>query len=86
MRSSYGNRTHDSAVRGQRLNPLTNEPFIKFAELLLNASHILSEPLDKCKHFLFIFLKLCYYSQLFHGLIGVNSWNIPKIEKKRTWE
>lgn len=27
-----------------------------------------------------------YYSQLFHGLIGVNSWNIPKIEKKRTWE
>ena len=31
LRSSYGNRTHDSAVRGQRLNPLTNEPFIKFA-------------------------------------------------------
>ena len=27
-RSSYGNRTHDSAVRGQRLNPLTNEPFV----------------------------------------------------------
>ena len=25
--SSYGNRTHDSAVRGQRLNPLTNEPY-----------------------------------------------------------
>ena len=26
LSSSYGNRTHDSAVRGQRLNPLTNEP------------------------------------------------------------
>ena len=31
MRSSYGNRTHDSAVRGQRLNPLTNEPYFVFA-------------------------------------------------------
>ena len=51
-RSSYGNRTHDSAVRGQRLNPLTNEPFVFcFAELSLNASHILSEPKHKCKHF-----------------------------------
>ena len=25
--SSYGNRTRDSAVRGQRLDLLTNEPF-----------------------------------------------------------
>ena len=25
--SSYGNRTHDSAVRGRRLDPLTNEPY-----------------------------------------------------------
>ena len=28
VRSSYGNRTHDSAVRGQRLSLLTNEPYL----------------------------------------------------------
>ena len=27
LNSPYGNRTRDSAVRGQRLNPLTNGPF-----------------------------------------------------------
>ena len=26
--SSYGNRTHESAVRGRRLDPLTNEPYV----------------------------------------------------------
>ena len=31
--SSYGNRTRDSAVRGQRLDLLTNEPFIRLSYL-----------------------------------------------------
>lgn len=33
--SPYGNRTHDSAVRGRRLNLLTNEPFIFRTETVL---------------------------------------------------
>ena len=31
-KTKHGNRTHDSAVRGRRLDPLTNEPFICFAQ------------------------------------------------------
>jgi hypothetical protein len=26
--STYGNRTRDSSVKGRRLNPLTNAPFV----------------------------------------------------------
>ena len=36
--SSYGNRTHDSAVRGQRLSLLTNEP-----HLLLHSIKVLKQ-------------------------------------------
>ena len=49
LSSPYGNRTRVSAVRGRRLNRLTNEPFI-----------ILSYRSSDCKHF-FIFFYLIFY-------------------------
>ena len=48
VRSSYGNRTHDSAVRGRRLSLLTNEPQCAFCD----AIRIIQHPPAHCKHFL----------------------------------
>ena len=48
----YGNRTHDSALRGLRLSRLTNGPFVK-------CSHIIAYVFLFCNSFLKFFRKIC---------------------------
>ena len=58
--SSYGNRTRVSAVRGRRLNRLTNEPFIILSKGQLNVKRFF--------YFAYFTLFFCLKRSRFHQI------------------